>query len=440
MVKHVSAVLLCCVALPGPVSAQAPGSTTTQMSKSDVFAFADRARDSGDYKNAEVAYRALANDPDIEMRSEARFRLGMMLADRQRRFADAAVEFRKVLDEKPAAARVRLELARVNALMGRLGAAEREIRAAQAAGLPPEVEQLVRFYANALSAAKPVGGSIELAIAPDTNINRATKSDTLGTIIGDFTLDRDAQAKSGIGLTVRGQAFLRQAVSSHANLLARLSTSADLYRTSAFDDMVVGVQIGPEINSRRDKLILSAGPTWRWYGLKPFSASVSGSAIWQHPTGKRSQMRVEANVARVNNRRSDLQDGWTYATAIGLDRAFTARAGGGIQLSVAREAAADAGYATWSGGVSGYAFREFGKTTLAVTLGYNHLAADARIFLYPNRRIDDRFSASVAGTFRTVRIGRFAPFVRIRWDYNRSSVELYDYRRLAGEFGITSAF
>ena len=74
----------------------------------------------------ETAYRALAGDPDIELRSEARFRLALMLADRMGRVRDAAVELRRILDERPDAARVRLELARMDAMLGRLGAAERE--------------------------------------------------------------------------------------------------------------------------------------------------------------------------------------------------------------------------------------------------------------------------------------------------------------------------
>ncbi|WP_162895863.1 hypothetical protein [Novosphingobium sp. THN1] len=118
---------------------------------------ADSARDAGDYVTAETAYRALAGNPDIELRSEARFRLAMMLADQMKRTRDAAVELRRILDEKPDAARVRLELARMDAMMGRLGAAEREMRAAQASGqLPADVERAVRFYAAALAAAKPL--------------------------------------------------------------------------------------------------------------------------------------------------------------------------------------------------------------------------------------------------------------------------------------------
>jgi len=109
------------------------------MSPAQLFAFADAARDRGDFALAERAYRALATNPSPELRAEARFRLGMMLADRMGRPRDAAVEFRRILDEKPDAVRVRLELARIQAKLGRLGDARRELRAAEAAGLPPRL-------------------------------------------------------------------------------------------------------------------------------------------------------------------------------------------------------------------------------------------------------------------------------------------------------------
>lgn len=423
-----------------PAHAQDTPPPPITLSPVELFAFADTARDEGDFATAETAYRALSTNPDVEIRTEARFRLGMMLADKQGNWREAAVEFRKILDERPATARVRLELARMNAMMGRMGAAEREFRAAQAAGLPPEVEQMVRFYANALSASKRIGGSLEIAIAPDSNINRATKSDTLGTTIGEFTLDQNAKAQSGVGLSMRGQGYLRGPLAKNANLLVRVSGSADVYRDDAFNDLAVSVQAGPEFAIGKDRFALSAGPGWRWYGMTPYSTTASANASWQHPTGKRSQIRMEGGATRVDNRRNDLQDSWTYTLSAGLDRALSARSGVGLQAYGVRDAARDPGYATVTGGIGAYVFREFGKTSAVLTVGYSHLESDQRLFLYPRRRVDDRYSASLAATFRALRIGTFAPLARIRWERNKSSIELYDYKRLAGEFGIVSAF
>lgn len=410
------------------------------LSPAELFAFADAARDAGDFPTAETAYRALAANPDIELRTEARFRLAMMLADKQHKYRDAAVELRKILDEKPKSARVRLELARMHAQLGNAGAAARELRAAEAEGLPPEVEQMVRFYANALNARKPFGGSVELAIAPDSNINRATKSDTLGTVIGDFTLDDAAKARSGVGLTMRGQAYARLPLSGKANLLARVSGSADIYRNHEFDDYILGLQLGPELNSGADRIALSAGPSWRWYGTDPFTFAWSGNVSWQHPFGKRTQLRIDGGIVRTDNKRNDLQDSTLWSLSAGFDRAFSARFGGGVQFYGAREAARDPGYSTATGGVSGYLFRELGKTTAVISLGYSHLEADERLGLYPQRRRDDRFSASLSATFRQVRIGSIAPMARLKYERNVSTIELYDYNRVAAEVGITTAF
>ncbi len=363
-----------------------------------------------------------------------------MLADKQGKHREAAIELRKILDEKPKAARVRLELARMHAQLGNAGAAARELRAAEASGLPAEVQQMVRFYANALNARKPFGGSLEVAIAPDSNVNRATKSDTLGTVIGDFTLDDAAKARSGVGLALRGQTYARLPLSGKANLLARLSGSGDIYRDHQFDDYILGVQVGPELTSGVDRLALSVGPSWRWYGTDPYSFTVGGNASWQHPLGKRAQLRIDGGLARVDNRRNDLQDSTVWSLSAAVDRAFSARLGGGVQVYGAREAARDPGYATASGGLTAYMFREFGRTTAVLSLGYSHLEADERLALYPERRIDDRFSASLSATFRQVRIGSISPLARVKWERNKSTIELYDYNRIAAEFGITTAF
>lgn len=433
------------MAAPLPALAQetaaAPGGDgTVTMTPAQLFDFADAARDRGDYATAEAAYRALATNPDIDIRSEARFRLGMMLADKLQRYGDAAIEFRKILDERPKAGRVRLELARMHAQMGNPGAAARELRAAEAGGLPPEVQRAVRFYANAFEAQKPFGYSIGIAIAPDTNINRATRSDTLGTIIGDFTLDDDAQAKSGIGLALRGQTYLRAPISAKSRLLLQVSGQGDLYRQSEFNDVILGLQAGPEVRLGKNRVYLGGSATWRWYGGRPYSQTLGLSASLRRPAGPRGQLQFEAGLARDDNRFNDFQDATVYTLSVGYDRAFTATSGGGVSLNGSRNAARDPGYAMTSGGAGGYLFKEFGPVTAVFNLGYNHIEADQRIFLYPRRRIDNRYSAGLGITLRNLRFGNFAPLARVRFERNKSTVEIYDYSRFSGEIGVTAAF
>lgn len=414
--------------------------TSVRVSPEQLFAIADQARSARDFATAETAYRALATNPDLELRTEARFRLAMMLADDLGKHREAAVLFREILDEKPATARVRVELARMQVMLGDLRAAERELRSAQAAGLPPEVEQQIRFYAAALSARKPFGGSVAIALAPDSNINRATRSDTLGTIIGDFTLGDDAKARSGLGLALRGQAYFRAGIDKRSQLLVRASTYANLYRAKQFDDIAVSIQAGPEYASGKDRINISGEATWRWYGLDPYSFSAGVGATWQHPMGDKAQLRIDGRIADVNNRRNALQNATNLLLSGSYDRAFSAKFGGGLQISGSREAARDPGYSTASGGVTAYVFRELGQTTVTASAGYSRLEADRRLFIYPRRRIDDRFNAAIGTNFRFLKIGTFAPTVKFGWERNKSTVEIWDYSRISAEFGITSAF
>jgi hypothetical protein len=413
---------------------------SVRMSAAELLSLAEDARARGDFDRAETIYRAVANDGNLEIRCEARFRLGMMLANDRKRPSSAAIEFRHILDEQPRAARVRVELARMQALLGNMSAAERELRTAEASGLPREAEQLVRFYAQALKAQRPFGGSLEVALAPDSNINRATRASTLNTVIGDFVLDDDARARSGIGLSVRGQAFARAAIGNKVDLLVRPSGSALLYRRSDFNDVSAGLQVGPQIASGTDNFTLSAGPTWRWYGTTRYSSTIGGSVIWQHPASKRGLLRIEGGYSHVDNRRNPLQTARDLTASVSYDRAFTARSGGGFQVFGFREAARDPGYSLVDGGATLYAFQELGRATLVGTIGYSRLEADERLFLFPRRRVENRYSASLATTFRQLHVGRFAPLTRIRWERNQSSIGIYDYNRVSTEIGLTSAF
>ena len=425
---------------PAPAPARGDAANSIRLTPAQLFDFAEASIRSGDFETAEQAYRALISNPDLEIRTEARFRLGLMLADGLRRYADAAVLFRRILDDKPGAQRVRIELARMQLLLGNLRSAEREFRAASAGGLPPEVEQIVRFYAQSLSATKPFGFNFEVALAPDSNINRATNTDTVGTIIGDFSLSDDAQANSGVGLSLRGQAFVRTKIDKHADLLVRASVNGDFYRANEFDDYATVLQIGPTYNSGRDRLTFAALVGWRWFGREPFSFTYGGNAQWEHPLGKRAQLRVNGALTHREDRFNNSRSADNVVLSVGVDRAISQRFGVGARVFAQRDAANDPGFSTVTAGVNTLAFREFGRTTAVLNLGYSRLEADERLTLFPERRVDNRYSASLAGTFRALKVGRFAPLLRVNYERNQSSVGINDFTRIAGEVGLTAAF
>lgn len=426
-------------ALPLLFGAASAQTRIEHLSAPQLFSMADGARAAGRTDDALAMYDALTRDPDPEVRAEARFRKGMMLAE-LKRYREAAISFRALLDEKPNAARVRLELARVLALMHDERGARREIRQAQAAGLPENVAVVVDQFAAALRSKRPFGGSFELALAPDTNVNRATAARTLDTVIAPLILSADARARSGVGVKTGGQAYLRLPIGGNFSFFPRISGVGRFYRASRFDDASVSALAGLEWQGKKDRLTGSVGPGWRWYGMAPYADTQTLSVDWIHAAGRTTQLVTSAAASRARYRTNDLQDGNIFDLSVSAEHAFTGGSGATLTLSADRQTARDPGYATVSGGISLLGWREMGRMTLYLSGGISRTEGDARLILFTDRRREWLYRAAAGATFRRVTFHGLAPTLRLTFERNVSTVGIYDYRRFAAEVGVTRAF
>jgi hypothetical protein len=404
-----------------------------------MLRLAEVAQQKGNSTTASTIYDALESDPDPNIRNEARYRHAKLLTGVSRP-RDAAILLRRVLDEKPQAVPARLELARTLQLLGDTNAALRELRAAQATGLPPAVARLIDRYSAALRAQRPFGASLEIAIAPDSNINRATRSDTLGTIFGDFQIGDEGRAKSGIGLSLAGQTYRRISIGGATNLVLRASGFANLYRDSEFNDLAADLAAGPEFSLGRDRLQLEVGATQRWFGQKPYLRSGRLAGTFSHPLGSRTLLRLVGSATLIDNRLNDLQDGKGYSSQLQIERALTPTTGIAGSVSIDRQALKDRGYATtgWRAGLTGW--HDLGRMTLTAAAELGRLHADERLLLFPERRQDRYTRLSLGASFRQLQYGGFAPLIRISLERNRSSIAFYDYRRARTEIGVVRAF
>ena len=404
-----------------------------------IFAEADAAQATGRTEDALALYKALARDPDLEVRTEARFRASMLLVALGRD-REAALSLRSLLDEKPRASRARLELAAILARMGDDLAARRALREAQLAGLPPDVALVVDQFANALRSAKQLGGSLEVALAPDSNINRSTSARTLDTIIAPLTLSAEARRQSGLGIHIAGQGFARLRVTDRLTILPRLSIGGNVYRVHAFDDISGSLLAGIERRGGRDRLTVSVGSTWRGYGERLYARTNTATADWLHPVGRRAQLTISGSAARASYRSNALQDGGLFDLTGTGEYALSPRTGVGATLGISRQTARDPGYSTVAANGSLFGWREAGQTTLFASAGVRRTEGDARLFLFLNRRREWLIQLSGGATMRALKFRGFAPFIRAGYERNTSSVGLYDYARVFTNFGITRAF
>lgn len=414
------------------------GETTVRLTAAELFTIAERSALTEPDKAMNI-YRALERDPDVAIHNEARFRHAKLLVGK-RRFAEAIVLFRAILDEQPNAAPVRLELAAALAQTGAVSAARHELRQAQAGGLPPDVSQAVNRYVAALRSTKPWGGAFELTLAPDSNINRATDARTLDAVIAPLTLSDDARQRSGLGLKPSGQVYLRANLGKAVTLVPRLSGQGAFYRASQFNDVSGSAQLGLEWRSQADRITPSAGHTWRWYGGSLYARTESLALDLLHPIGKRAQLDANIGASRARYARNPLQDGAIYNAALTYEHALSARSGGSIALSGNRQTANDPGYATASAGIGVVYWHDLGKMTLFATANANRLEADKRLFLFRDRRQDWYARAGAGAVFRHVHLADFSPVVRIAYERNWSTVGIYDFRRISFDFGLAKTF
>ncbi|NNM77045.1 DUF560 domain-containing protein [Sphingomonas sp. ID1715] len=434
------------VACATPLLAQAPAPAcdheagcATGLTAPDIFALAERYAAAKRLPDAETLLRGLIRDPDPDYRAEARFRLSILReAQGDRR---GAIEWLKaLLDEKPNAGRPRLELARLLAAEGDEAGARRELRRAGAAGLPDEVARVVDRFATALRSVRPIGGAVEIAIAPDSNINRATTQERVDTVVAPLTLSRDARATSGIGVSLSLQGFARADLTDDIALLSRASARADLYGKSRFNDVVVTLASGPEFRLGGARLRPAAIAQRRWFGGDLYSESYGGSLNLLKPLDRVSQFEGELTILDSHYRSASVQDGTLADLNIAYDRAFSPRFSTRAAIRITRQDARAGFLATTSGGIDLLASRAFGKQLAYVQLSGSRLGADAPYPLFGVTRRDTRFDVTGGLVLRRFSWRGLAPLIRVTHSRSDSTIPIFDFKRTRVEFALSREF
>ena len=290
-----------------------------QASAAQLFALADQRFNAGDLAGAEEILIALTEDPKPEYRAEARFRLA---AVREKRgdLVGAIAVLRELLAEQPKANPARLELSRLLAAQGNAGEARRELQRARDAGLPIDVARTVGRFANLLNATKRRGGSIELTAGPNSNVNRATGSQFVDTVIAPFELDADARRQNGFGISGTGQVYSRDAIGK-LTLLTRGGVHGDIVPGKGrFNDIQLYGGTGPEFTAKAGRIRPAVTVERRWYGGDSYSSGIGGALSWILQPSVKSQLELDASVVRQDVDKYDLQDGMRYAALATWDQ------------------------------------------------------------------------------------------------------------------------
>lgn len=403
-----------------------------------MFAFADKLYTDGDKAGAAEILEALTQDKHPELRAEARFRLAVVresIGD----LDGAAAALRDLLAEQPEANRARLELARILERMGDSERARAEFEQARAIGLPPEVEVNVRRYSSRLAQARNRGLTLELTAGPDSNINRATTSAFIDTIIAPFELSEDARRIGGFGTTGVARFHSRNDLGP-VTLLSRANGRADLYDKSRFNDVQLSADLGPIFPLGKLSLRPSAIVERRWYGGDLYAKGLGGDISLLAPLSGQSQ--AEFRISRV---KQDIvfnrgQDGWRTSFDVSFTRVLGPRTTGQIAL---RHGRIDARFRPESlrlWGVSLLLAYQADWVTLFGEAGFAAARGRAPLFLFGERRHDQRWDLNAGVIFIKAKLGGFHPVVRVTHTSSSADIVLWDYHRTRLDFGLTRTF
>ena len=409
------------------------------LTASQMFNLADQMQARGRFEDAEIVLETLTRNVNIDVRSEARFRLGL-LHERRGDWNGAAHAYRAVLEERPFAVPVRLELARVLAAMGDEAGARRQLRMATSSGLPENVVRAVNQFQSALRSRKKLGLSVEVGFAPDSNVNRAQGHSSIDIGSVPFELSSDAAAQSGVGVTARGQGYWRPQIGRDLNALITFNVDADLYRKHEFDDVFAFLTAGPEFQLGQSRVRISSLIGQRWFGLEPYSTSYGATLNVLRSLGAISQIQLDAAVIRNDHKVNRSLSGVTASGTLRYGRAISPRLSGRITLRGDRKSAGDPAFATWSAGGELLIARETGPATLYGRAGYYRTWADEAFSFPPARRQDNLFDIEAGMVMSRLSIWGSAPVVRLHWTRSSSPVFFYDFERTRLEFAFTRDF
>jgi tetratricopeptide (TPR) repeat protein len=403
-----------------------------------AFALAERYRRDGRTQAAEALLEALTRDRDPVIRAEARFRLGQ---SRMRRhdYRGAVDAFSALLAEKPDVQPARIALAQALALEGKPLAAAAQFRRAQSGGLPPDVQQLVDRFGDVLRRTRPYGLSLELGIAPDSNINQATQARTIDIAGFPLAIDDSGRASSGIGLTASADAFATLPLRSSLSLVSRVAASGNFYRQSRFDDLLISASTGPEWTIGRTVVRPAATYSWRQFGGSRYSQGFGGMLQMLSPAGKTGQ--IGATVTLSDQRyRIAAQSGLQLAATVSYEKALSPRLYARLAANVQRaDAKADA-YATTSFGGSVSLSRDVGAATVYMDAGYLRTNADGPFALFGAGRRDDRIDLSAGAAWKRLSLLGLTPVIRLQQTFNRSPLAIYQFKRTRLELALREQF
>jgi len=353
----------------------------------------------------------------------------------------AEAVFRKILDGDPSLVRVRLELARTLFMEKKDEAADYQFRLAAAASPGTMVAHNIVRFREAIRARRSWRFDIDFGIAPDSNINAATDKQSVDIYGLPFRLDPNARAHSGTGLFAGGDVSVRLNRFGKVPIYLGAYGRWTRYSDRRFDDAYAGAEAGPEFSLGGGRLRTTGTALMRWYGHRPLVASFGGHVDYEKLVGDEWTLGGTL-IGRHNDyyRRRDV-DGWDVEAVGSANRPLGRTTLGFAYAGIERDWANDPGQSYWRAQAGIGILKEIAwglRPRLTVDLA--RLIGDGPLAPFARQRRDWLLQGSFSIYKRDWNVGGFSPSLSLTVTRNRSTLPLYQQRRVRGEIRLAKAF
>jgi hypothetical protein len=444
MILHLLAAVA--AAASSPASCDAAGHCTARLTGDELLAATEKLVLAREFDAARPMIAALENVPGHEI--ERRFLAGYVAVETGDT-KEAIAQFRAILAKDPKQTRVRLELARALMLEGDQAAADHHLRlASQDRELPPEIAATIRSARGVIRDQRSWNFHFDVGLAPDTNINNATSAEQIDLLVSPnnrlpFTLNPDARATSGLGLTASFSGGLRLKQSEHLALVADADGQFTHYGHGEFNDDMVQLAVGPEFKlSGKTTLTAQAVGLQRWFGGKTAQQQIGVKTGLTSFLDQGQRIGVQFDVRHTSSGFGQSYDGWQYGAYGTYERVVARSMVASASVFVRRESLKAEAFSNTEAGFNiGIGGELPHGINAGLSGGLSYADYDGAIQMFsPNQRRDFRGNIRAYLGSRAIRILGFSPSITYTFTHNGSNYAFYDSDRHRFRFALAHYF
>jgi outer membrane protein len=429
--------------VPPPVICSEDGACKQSLTREQMFRHLDRLLGEARFDEMQPFLAAMRNDP--QAKAQLAYLEGR-IAYRQGNWPDANRHFRTALQTQPKFTQARLELARTLYNQGSVSAADYHFRLADSGDLPPDIARVVRNYRQSIRRQKNWDVSLQLGLAPDSNINSATSERTVtfeGILPGvAFELDDDARSRTGVGQSLASTGRVRLKLGAVYAVDVEASARLVNYSGSRSDDVSIAPAVGISRDfGNRTRLGVAALFSERWYGGKHAQESVGARLRLQQLIGSNGQLQADLSYRQISNRLNDGQSGPQYGFSLSFDRALGRTSFATLSAFALREPLTNPVFASTTTGISAGIGSELpwglnGGLSLSLSRSWY----DGYWVAFDATRRDFTLQSRAYLGLRSLRWMGFSPSIEYLYSHSGSNIPIYDFDRHRLEFQVARYF